>query len=156
MTEQGKYIKSPKETGKYGEKVVLYYLKTRGYRVLATNLRLKTGEIDILMAKNNAIFLVEVKSTRIVLKNDLNQGSKRSLVFEKGSLRGCSVDHEEHLVEPEDSFTRKKLIKLRLLASDLMSQDWTEGYDIRILGFVVRVLVDKEGLVKTSLVRRLF
>lgn len=142
MNNTKKYLKNTLETGKYGEKVVLYHLKTEGYSLLKPNLRLKTGEIDILMAKNKVIYVVEVKSTRIYVKNGLDTG-----------LDGMNPVFK---VEPEDSFTKKKLRKLRLLAAELMTYEWVSGYDIQIIGFVVKVLVGRQGEVCKSLVRRLF
>ena len=141
------YLNSTKEIGNYGEKVVLYYLKTRGFRLLKTNLRLKTGEVDILVAKDKVIYIVEVKSARVYINVgydkdcDLEVNSSKVLVFK---------------VEPEDSFTRKKIRKLRLLSHELLAQRWTDGFDLEIIGFVVRILVDREGVVQKSVIRRLF
>ena len=132
------YLNSTQETGKYGEKVVLYYLKTRDYYLIKANLRLKIGEIDILMAKNKVIYIVEVKSARVRIKNALDTLNS---VFK---------------VEPEDSFTRKKLRKLRLLAAELTTHEWVSRYDIQIIGFVVKIFVDREDEVQKSLVRRIF
>jgi Holliday junction resolvase-like predicted endonuclease len=132
------YINNTQETGEYGEKVVLYHLKTRGYRLIKANLRLKIGEIDLLMAKNKVIYIIEVKSARIRAQNDFNS---QESVFK---------------VEPEDSFNCKKLRKLKLLAAELMTYEWLSTCDIQIIGFVVRIFVNREGVVLKSLVQRLF
>ena len=50
--------------GVRGEKAAAKYLRGKGYRILARNLRLKFGEIDLIVedVKRNWIVVVEVKS----------------------------------------------------------------------------------------------
>jgi uncharacterized protein UPF0102 len=51
-----------KKIGSMGEKAACTYLESKGHIVLARNLRLKRGEIDILTVRNNTLHLVEVKT----------------------------------------------------------------------------------------------
>ncbi|TET23092.1 MAG: YraN family protein [Candidatus Cloacimonadota bacterium] len=44
-----------------GEKIASAYVKKMGLTILETNYRQKTGEIDIIAAKNNLIAFIEVK-----------------------------------------------------------------------------------------------
>ncbi len=57
-----------KELGAFGEKIVIEYLKKKGYRVLAKNYSVSfssfdKGEIDIIARKDGVISFVEVKTT---------------------------------------------------------------------------------------------
>jgi len=50
--------------GNISEKVVLSFLKKRGYQILEKNFKLpKIGEIDIIALKNKKIHCIEVKSS---------------------------------------------------------------------------------------------
>ena len=50
------------DLGKIGENLALEYLSKKGYRLLARNLRLFCGEIDILMQEKDSLIIVEVKT----------------------------------------------------------------------------------------------
>ena len=51
-----------KELGYYGENVVAYYLKKKGYTILKRNFCVKGGEIDIIAQYEDIIAFVEVKT----------------------------------------------------------------------------------------------
>lgn len=53
---------SRKRLGQYGEDLALKYLEQKGYKLLARNLRLFCGEIDLLFCDKNALIIVEVKT----------------------------------------------------------------------------------------------
>ena len=64
----GRSTESPRlELGKRGERVAAKILKHDGYRILERNLRLRSGEIDLvcLAPDERTIVVVEVKSRRI-------------------------------------------------------------------------------------------
>jgi putative endonuclease len=50
--------------GKKGEQIALIFLKKKGYSILSQNFKCKTGEIDIIVKKDECTIFVEVK-TRI-------------------------------------------------------------------------------------------
>ena len=50
-----------KEKGNKGEKLAARYLKLKLYKILQTNYRKKTGEIDIIAKKGDQTVFVEVK-----------------------------------------------------------------------------------------------
>ncbi len=50
-----------KEKGSRGEKIAAGYLRRRLYRILETNFRRKTGEIDIIAKKGGYTVFAEVK-----------------------------------------------------------------------------------------------
>lgn len=53
---------STKDTGNRGEQVATDWLKAHGYRVVARNVARKTGELDIVVRKDNVLIAVEVKA----------------------------------------------------------------------------------------------
>ncbi len=50
--------------GRWAEDLAAAYLESRGYRVLARNLRTPEGELDIVARKGEVLALVEVRARR--------------------------------------------------------------------------------------------
>lgn len=50
--------------GRWGEKQAVRYLKRRFYRIVETNYRAVTGEIDIIARRGKLLVFVEVKTRR--------------------------------------------------------------------------------------------
>lgn len=48
--------------GRRAEWLCLWFLRLKGYRILATNLRLTGGEIDIVARKGRVVAFIEVKA----------------------------------------------------------------------------------------------
>ena len=48
--------------GKEGEKLAINYLKGLNHQILSTNFKTKFGEIDIISAKNDYLYFIEVKT----------------------------------------------------------------------------------------------
>lgn len=48
--------------GLKAEKIAAWYLRLKGYRILAERYHIRQGEIDVLAAKGNALVAVEVKA----------------------------------------------------------------------------------------------
>lgn len=55
-----------KEIGRLGEQAALKFLWNKGYRIIAKNIRMKGGEIDILAIKNGILCFVEVKTRKFI------------------------------------------------------------------------------------------
>lgn len=53
---------STKDRGVLGEQVAIRYLKSKGFKIIDTNVARKTGEIDIIAKKGQTLHFVEVKS----------------------------------------------------------------------------------------------
>lgn len=51
-----------KELGEKGEDIAVRYLKSRGYRIVARNYRVRLGEIDIIAEQGADLVFVEVKT----------------------------------------------------------------------------------------------
>jgi putative endonuclease len=54
-------MQSHHATGKLGEKIAALYLKCKGYQIVCTNFRCKSGEIDIVTKNKDKYSFVEVK-----------------------------------------------------------------------------------------------
>ena len=52
------------QAGQKGEAWAAAYLRRRGYRVLARNYRVPSGEIDLILQRGNLLVFAEVKSRR--------------------------------------------------------------------------------------------
>ena len=52
------------DTGKQGEKIAAAFLKKNGYRIIETNFRCVSGEIDIIAREKGVIVFVEVKTRK--------------------------------------------------------------------------------------------
>lgn len=57
-------MESRKGLGVSGEQIAADYLKKRGFKILARNVRYKAGEIDIVARKGKEIHFVEVRARR--------------------------------------------------------------------------------------------
>jgi putative endonuclease len=51
-----------KDTGRLGEKLAGEHLKKKGYRILETNYRCRTGEIDIVARHQGDLVFIEVRT----------------------------------------------------------------------------------------------
>jgi len=59
-----KQTPSHRTVGDRGENAVARYLKLRGYRILARNYTVKSGEIDIIARRFSYIVFIEVKTRK--------------------------------------------------------------------------------------------
>ncbi len=84
---------SRKDIGKAGETAACVYLRSKGHNVLARNMKIGRGEIDILTIKDKTIHIVEVKTSRA-----------------------------DSPLAPEESLTPIKLKRLTSLAKGVLSQ----------------------------------
>ena len=51
-----------KKLGNFGEKLVISFLRNKGYKIIETNWRTQVGEIDIVCKKGGKIIFVEVRT----------------------------------------------------------------------------------------------
>ena len=79
-----------KELGAKGEEVAVSYLKSRGYRIVERNYRIRFGEIDIIAEQGDDLVFIEVKTRsgtlfgspfESVTKQKQNQLSKVALEY---------------------------------------------------------------------------
>jgi len=55
---------SRRSLGDFGERVAAAHLEANGYRILATNYRVREGQIDIVAQRGVVVVFVEVKTRR--------------------------------------------------------------------------------------------
>jgi putative endonuclease len=65
-----------KTIGNYGESLASDFLKSRGYIVVARNMKISYGEIDIVTAIDNVFVFVEVK-TKLGINTPAENGLSR-------------------------------------------------------------------------------
>ena len=52
----------PRELGRRGERRAAWFYRLRGYRVVGRNVRLREGEIDLVVRRGRTLVVVEVKT----------------------------------------------------------------------------------------------
>lgn len=61
---------SSRQIGEKGEEIAAKYLIKRGYKIIQTNWTCQIGEVDIVAQDDDNVVLVEVKTRRILNKDD--------------------------------------------------------------------------------------
>lgn len=61
---------SSRQIGEKGEEIAAKYLIKRGYKIIQTNWTCQIGEVDIVAQDSDNVVLVEVKTRRILNKDD--------------------------------------------------------------------------------------
>jgi putative endonuclease len=72
-----------KQTGAWGEDLAERFLRNKGYKIIARNLRSKAGEIDILARKRDILVVAEVKTKS---GDELGQGWEMVNYFKRKKL----------------------------------------------------------------------
>lgn len=85
-----------KEIGDFGEKLAADLLEKKGYRILHTNFRVKTGEIDIIAMQRDILVIVEVKTR----KNELFHSAREAVTKSKQSKLQAASGEYLHIHKP--------------------------------------------------------
>lgn len=70
------------ELGAIGERRAAWYFRLRGYRIVARNVRLRRGEIDLIVRRGRTLVFVEVKT-----RQSLSAGEGFEAVDRRKQLR---------------------------------------------------------------------
>lgn len=62
---RGIFSRTPKEVGKIGENTAAEYFRRHGFRIRDRNIARKTGELDIIAEKEDALHFIEVKTNLV-------------------------------------------------------------------------------------------
>ena len=68
---------TPAQLGRAGERWAAWFYRLRGYRVLARNLRLGAGEIDLVLRRGATIVIAEVKTRQTRLAGEGHEAVDR-------------------------------------------------------------------------------
>jgi putative endonuclease len=76
-----------RELGRAGERRAAWFYRLRGYRIVATNLRLASGEIDIVARRGAIVVVAEVKTRQSLAAGEGHvavDGHKRARLIRLG------------------------------------------------------------------------
>ena len=59
-----------RELGQRGERRAAWFYRLRGYRIVARNVHLRSGEIDLVVARGRLLVFVEVKARQSITAGD--------------------------------------------------------------------------------------
>lgn len=95
--------------GQFGEQIAADYLKNQGYEIISKNFRTRYGEIDIVVRDGRTLVFIEVKS-----RSSVKFGT------------------------PEESITRDKQNKLRLMSAYFLSKNKLqhESHRLDVIGII--------------------
>ncbi len=101
-----------KKIGNRGERIARLYLKKRGWKILATNVRFGQDELDILALSSDrkTLSIVEVRTTSHINRNPeatVTQRKYRAMLRVANQMQSEATKHSSHL--------RVDLITVRLL-----------------------------------------
>lgn len=66
--------------GRAGEALAALYLRLKGYRIVARDLRTPVGEIDLIVARGRVVAFVEVKTRTAAADEVLSPAQRRRIV----------------------------------------------------------------------------
>lgn len=115
------------ELGRLGEGAAALYLERKGYAICGRNVRLKSGEVDIIARHTDCLVFIEVKA-----KTSLNYGYPEEMVDERKIMRQENAYHELIAIHPElyDLTFRLDVISVMIdLARRTATIDHIENYN---------------------------
>lgn len=87
-----------RELGRRGETRAAWFFRLRGYRVLARNVRLAAGEIDLVVRRGRTIAIVEVKTRQSIAAGEGHEAVgrvKRERMVRLGDQYGARHPHAQ-------------------------------------------------------------
>ncbi len=96
-----------KRLGDFGEAVAAQYLKDRGFSILETNYRTRSGEIDLICMDKNTLVFVEVKT-----RNSDKFGHPSEAVDEVKLAHMYSVAEDYYRQHPTDAEIRFDVVEV--------------------------------------------
>jgi putative endonuclease len=97
-----------RQLGRAGERRAAWFYRLRGYRIVATNVRLASGEIDIVARRGDTLVIAEVKT-------------RQSLRAGEGHV-AVDRDKRTRLVRLGEQYLAERTLALRY---DVLSLFWT-------------------------------
>lgn len=97
----------PKELGRRGEERAAWFYRLRGYSVIARNLRLRSGELDLVVRRRSLLAFVEVKA-----RQSLGAGEGFDSVDRRKRSRLVALGGEYLARFPHDGEIRYDIVSL--------------------------------------------
>ena len=109
--------------GKFGEIEAKRYLKNKGYRILDTNFKCRSGEIDIIAKDRDTIVFIEVKT-----RTKTEYGEAREAV-DKKKLKHIydTANYYLYINKIAESFTRIDVVEVYLSNRKIQSRVYKAG-----------------------------
>jgi len=101
-------MKYKQRIGKFGERLAINYLIRRGYKILATNLKVSYQEIDIFAQRGKTIVFIEVKTRTTLTLGQADQ----SLTIKKMANIRKALDIFVYEKELDENYIRLDLISI--------------------------------------------
>ena len=111
---------APAQLGRMGERRAAWFYRLRGFRIVARNVRTRTGEIDLIARRGRTVVVAEVKT-----RQSLRGGEGFEAVDAEKQLR---------LVRLADAWIARERPRDVELRYDVLSLFWT-GWRFRVRHF---------------------
>lgn len=102
---------SPARLGHLGERRAAWFYRVRGYTIVARNMRLQRGEIDLVVRRGNMLVIAEVKT-------------RQSLAAGEG-FDAVNRDKRERLIALGEEYLARSRDEQLQLRYDVLSLFWT-------------------------------
>lgn len=119
-----------KRLGKLGEDIALWHLRKIGMQLISRNLRLRNGEIDLLMLDCAAHVIVEVKTRtasshaeRFLFENIDRRKKMKLVALAQGYMRGqkkklgyypdCRIDLLGVIIDPNQTLKSAQVVHIK-------------------------------------------
>ncbi len=96
-----------RKLGARGERRAAWYYRLRGYRIVARNVRLRDGEIDLVVRRGGVLVFVEVKT-----RQSLNAGYGADAVDRRKKLQLISLASAWLARHPHEGEVRHDILSL--------------------------------------------
>lgn len=121
--------RSSREKGSIGEEIARNYLNDKGFTILETNFRVRSGEIDIIARERGEIVFVEVKfagggtfgdplgwvppwKQRNIIRASLAYLNRKGLAEAPMRFDVITIDHDRKVLHVRDAFRTNALFPL--------------------------------------------
>ena len=111
---------SPAQLGRMGERRAAWFYRLRGFRIVARNVKTRTGEIDLIARRGRTIVVAEVKT-------------RQSLAAGEG-FEAVNAEKQLRLVRLADAWIARQRPQNVELRYDVLSLFWN-GWRFRVRHF---------------------
>ncbi len=85
-----------KELGRRGERRAAWFYRLRGYSIVARNVRLRSGEIDLIVRRGRVLAFVEVKTRQSLMAGEGYEAVDRAKQLQLVRLAGEYLARRPH------------------------------------------------------------